>query len=117
MNADATPSTPSTAPVSVVSYRSIPSGSGFGAPVAPAVYTPHLTKKGVWVWRLTERRLLGEVWGRDGSRRERGVYSTSKCYRIAGEIAAERGLPEWGAAHNRPLSTSEVERFVLGLGM
>ncbi len=117
MNADATPSTAPASVVSVVSYRLIPSGSGFGVPHAPAIYTPHLTLAGVWIWRLTERCLLGEVWGRNGSRRERGVYTTAKASRLAGEIAANRGLPEWGAAHNRPLSAKEIERFVLGLGM
>ena len=121
MNADTTSttstSTTSTAPVvSVVSVRSLPAGSGFGVPHAPAVYTPHLTKDGRWVWRLTERELLGTVWGRNGMLRERGVYSVAKAERIAGEIAEARGLPEWGAAHNRALSTKEIKRFVLGLG-
>lgn len=120
MNADTTStsadttSTTSTAPVSVVSVRSLPAGSGFGVPHAPAVYTPHLTKDGRWVWRLTERELLGTVWGRNGMPRERGVYSVAKAERLASEIAESRGLPEWGAAHNRALDAKEVKRFVLG---
>lgn len=115
MNAD-TPSTTSTAPLSVVSVRMLPSGSGFGVPHAPAVYTPHLTRDGRWIWRLAERCLLGTVWGRNGSPRERGVYTVAKAERIAAKIAADRGLPEWGATHNRALSTKEIERFVLRLG-
>ena len=107
----------STAPVSVVAVRSLPAGSGFGVPHAPAVYTPHLTRDGRWVWRCTERELLGTVWGRNGMPRERGVYSVAKAERLASEIANARGLPEWGAAHNRALSTKEIERFVLGLGL
>lgn len=113
MNADT--SSTSTAPVSVVSVRSLPAGSGFGVPHAPAIYTPHLTRDGRWVWKCAERFLLGTVWGHNGLR-ERGVYSVAKAGRLAADIAAARGLPEWGAAHNRALSTKEVERFVLGLG-
>lgn len=125
MNADATTSTTdttsstdatTTAPVSVVGVRLVPKGGGYGVPHAPAVYTPHLTKDGRWVWRCTERCLLGTVWGRNGSTRERGVYSLGKAERLAAEIAESRGLPEWSAAHNRPLTAKEVERFVLGLG-
>jgi hypothetical protein len=113
MTAETAPTeTPVTSVVSVVGFRSIPSGSGFGVPHAPAVYTPHRTKKGVWVWRLTERCLLGEVRGRNGLLRERGVYTTAKASRLAGEIAAARGLPEWGAAHNRPMTPNEVRMFV-----
>ena len=117
MNADTTDtsSSSSTAPVSVVSVRSLPAGSGFGVPHAPAIYIPHLTRDGRWVWRCAERFLLGTVWGHNGIR-ERGVYSVAKAERLASEIASARGLPEWGAAHNRALSTKEVERFVLGLG-
>ncbi len=101
-----------TTPKAVISVRMIPAGGGFGTPKAPAVYVPAQTKDGRWVWRLSERNLLGTVWGKNGRLRERGVYSTAKAERMAAEIGEARGLPEWDAAHNRPLRADEIERFV-----
>lgn len=107
-----TPAATTTTPAAVVAIRKIPSGSGFGVPHAPAIYAPVQTRDGRWVWRLRERCLLGTLWGKDGRRRERGVYSVAKAERLAAEIAAERGIQEHPAAHNRALSPKEIKRFV-----
>ena len=96
----------------VITYRTVPKGGGYGVPLAPAIYRPHQTKDGRWVWRLEERELLGWLYSH-GSRRERGVYSEAKAQRIAEELGAARGIEVYGrAAHNRPLTDAEIARFV-----
>lgn len=98
---------------SVVCVRQIPCGSGKGAPLAPAVYTPHQTRAGIWVWRLTQRNLLGTLRGGDGSIRERGVYSETKAWRLADDIAASLGCDTAGyVRHNQPMTTAQIALFV-----
>jgi len=96
----------------VVAVRLIPSGSGYGIPLAPAIYQPRQTRDGVWIWRLAERCLLGTIWGKNGKLRERGVYTAAKADRLAAEIAAERNIAEYPAIHNRALTPEEILRFV-----
>ena len=111
----AVPAVPAAAaPVPVVVVRMIPSGSGYGVPHAPAIYAPHQTRDGRWVWRLAERFLLGTVWGKNGKQRERGVYSVAKAERIAAEIAEARGLAVYPASYGRELSPAEIAQFCGG---
>lgn len=98
------------APRRVVGVRLIPTGSGYGAARAPAIYEARFCR-GRWIWRLVEKDFLGHIWGRDGRRREVGVWTEAKADRLATEIARRRNLPRWDARHNRPLSQKEIERF------
>lgn len=98
---------------SVVCVRQIPCGSGKGAPLAPAVYTPHQTRDGRWVWRLTQRNLLGTLRGRDGVWRERGVYSEARAWRLADKLAADLGCDTAGyVRHNQPMTAAQIAAFV-----
>lgn len=107
-----TTATAAAATVAVITYRTVPKGGGYGVPLAPAIYRPHRTQAGRWVWRLEERELLGWLYSH-GSRREIGVYSEAKAQRITEELAAARGIEVYGrAAHNRPLTDAEIARFV-----
>ena len=76
----------------IVSARTIPSGSGFGSPIAPAVYRAAQRADGAWTWRKEPGHLLGSMYGRDGRRREVGVYSATKAERLGEEIAESLGL-------------------------
>ena len=76
----------------IVSARTIPSGSGFGSPIAPAVYRAAQRADGTWTWRKEAGHLLGHMYGRDGRRREVGVYSAAKAERLGEEIAESMGL-------------------------
>ena len=105
--------TSTTSTKSIICVRQIPCGSGKGAPLAPAVYTPHQTRAGVWVWRLSRRNLLGTVYGRNGALRERGVYSEGKAWRLADEIAASLGCDTAGyVRHNQRMTAAQVAAFV-----
>jgi hypothetical protein len=99
----------------VISCRMLPAGSGMGLPIAPAIYVAaRRARDGVWTWRLAENCLLGTVYGNNGHRRERGVYSAAKAERIASEIAAERGIPEAGGVrHGTPLTPEQLREFGL----
>lgn len=99
--------------LSVISVRQIPAGSGKGAPVAPAIYAPHRTRDGRWVWRLIEKNLLGTVFGGDGWPRERGVYSEVKAWRIAEDMAADRHIITHHVWQNKTLKDEEIARFVV----
>ena len=88
-----------------------------GTPYAPAIYAPVQRRDGVWIWRLMEKNLLGTLWGKDARIREKGVYSVPKAERLAGEIAADRGLTEWVVVHHRPLTGGEITQFVQAAGM
>jgi hypothetical protein len=108
--------TTTTAPAPrVISCRMLPAGSGMGLPLAPAIYSAQRrARDGVWTWRVSENCLLGTVYGRDGHRRERGVYSAAKAERLAAEIAAERGIPEAsGVRHGTPLTPAQIREFGL----
>lgn len=76
----------------VISTRTIPSGSGFGSPIAPAVYRAAQRQDGTWTWRKEPGHLLGHMYGRDGRRREVGVYSAAKAERIGEGLAESMGL-------------------------
>jgi hypothetical protein len=86
-----------------------------GVPHAPAIYlAQRRARDGVWTWRLAENCLLGTVYGANGRRRERGVYSEAKAERLAAEIAAERGIPEAGGVrHGTPLTPEQLREFGL----
>ncbi len=108
-----TTTTSTTTTKSIICVRQIPSGSGKGAPLAPAVYIPHQTRAGVWVWRLSRRNLLGTLRGGDGSIRERGVYSEAKAWRLADEIAASLGCDTAYVRHNEKMTAAEIAAFVV----
>jgi hypothetical protein len=97
---------------SIIGVRTIPAGSGKGSPLAPALYTPHQTRDGRWVWRLSRRYLLGTVHGGDGSIRERGVYSLAKAERIADDLAASLGCDVGYVRHNQALTANQIATFV-----
>ena len=107
-----TTTTSTTTTKSIICVRQIPCGSGKGAPLAPAVYTPHQTRDGRWVWRLARKNLLGTLRGGDGSIRERGVYSRAKAERIADEIAASFGCNVGYVRHNEKMTDNEIADFV-----
>jgi hypothetical protein len=97
----------------IICIRTIPAGSGKGTPVAPAIYSPHQTRDGRWVWRLTRRNLLGTVYGKNGVARERGVYSESKAWRLADDLAADLGCDTAAyVRHNQALTADQIAAFV-----
>ncbi len=108
-----TTTTSTTTTKSIICVRQIPCGSGKGAPLAPAMYTPHQTRDGRWVWRLTRRNLLGTLRGGDGSIRERGVYSETKAWRIADELASAFGCEVGYVRHNKPMTAEQIAAFVV----
>ena len=107
-----TTTTSTTTTKSIICVRQIPCGSGKGAPLAPALYSPHQTRAGVWVWRLSRRNLLGTLRGGDGSIRERGVYSETKAWRLADDIAASLGCDVGYVRHNKPMTAAQIAAFV-----
>jgi hypothetical protein len=98
-----------------IAVRTIPSGSGFGSPMAPALYIAHKRADGVWTWRKDSGRpLLGYMYGRDGRAREIGVYSAKKAKVIAREWAERLDCKVGrGVRHGTPLTAAEIAAFGL----
>jgi hypothetical protein len=98
-----------------IAVRTIPSGSGFGSPMAPALYIAKRRADGVWTWRKDGGRpLLGTMYGRDGRAREVGVYSATKAERIAEDWAERLGCDVGrGVRNGTPLTAAEIAAFGL----